>query len=98
VVVGIGVEHLLLLHRNPVLGIYLVVAEYPANGMKLAHRAGGHSWGENADMSSLKRGVLPLRRKQKGFICKVYTNMTKVAASKAGGKSLLPMSHSSVGK
>lgn len=62
-----GAELLRLPHRNPVLG--RGVAEYPANGMKVAHRAGGHSWAENADMSSLKRGVFPLRRKQKGFIC-----------------------------
>ena len=57
--------------------------------MKLAHRAGGHSWAENADMSSLKGGVFPLRRKQKGFICEVYTSMSKAAASKAaqGGRS-----------
>ena len=51
--------------RRQILG----VAEYPANGMKVAHRAGGHSWAENADMSSLKGGEFPLRRKQKGFIC-----------------------------
>jgi hypothetical protein len=62
-----GAELLRLPHRNPVLG--RGVAEYPANGMKVAHRAGGHSWAENADMSSLKGGEFPLRRKQKGFIC-----------------------------
>jgi hypothetical protein len=40
-------------------GVILGVAVLPANGLKLGHRPGGHSRGENADMSSVKAGDIP---------------------------------------
>jgi hypothetical protein len=40
-------------------GVILGLAVLPANGLKLGHRPGGHSRGENADMSSVKAGDIP---------------------------------------